>query len=219
MTKELLGTAGAATLAGQPARGRWRFLALAFGPPAVWTVAQTWLEWQEGRHPAPDIFSISALPVSQSVFTLVLPGLLALLSVLLVGIALTLWWRRGGAQPVQRLLIGLWVLLWLAGAAALFGTRANRAHLGPLAVVGTTATAKVLGTRARMPDLHQPGGSELILAVDGLEGPQQVQISDLAAAQLRPGDAIALRWAPGRYYGRYLVAWERAGGTGALGAE
>lgn len=162
---------------------------------------------------------MSALPASQSALMLVLPSLLAVLIVIAVGLLLALWWHRGGARPVQRLLAGVWIVLWLAGAAALWGARANRVELGPLAATGTAATATVLGTRPRMPSLHQPGGSELILAVDGWEGPQQVQVSDLAAAQLRTGDALVLRWAPGRYYGRYLVAWERAGAPGAANAE
>ena len=174
-------------------------------------MARSWLEWREGRHPAPDVFSMSVVHTQQTAWTLLLPSLLTVLGVLLLGVLLALWWRRGGARVVQKLLAGLWVLLWLAGVAALFVAQANRAELGPSMVTATAANARVLGIRPRTPNLRQLGGSELILQVEGLGGAQQVQITDLAAAQLRSGDTLALRWALGRYYGRYLVAWARAG--------
>lgn len=213
MTEPESHDAGAASSLGTVTTSPRRFLALAVGPPLVWAVMRSWLEWQEGKYPKPDVFSMSALPVSQSPFSLLLPSLIAVLGIVVIGGLLAVWWRHGGARPVRRVLAGGWVLLWLAGAVALVGARANRAGLGPLATGATSATAQVLGTRPRLPNLRQPGGSELILEVAGLQRPQQVQISDLAAAQLRTGDAITLRWALGRYYGRYLLAWSPTNGA------
>lgn len=177
------------------------------------------LDWHAGRSPVPDVFAMSDVPPQQTAWALLLPSVLTALGLVLAAALLALWWRRGGASAVKKLLAGVWLLLWLAGSAALLLGQANRAPLGPAMASATAAQARVLGTRPRKPSLRQPGGSELILHVQGLERPQQVQISDRAAAQLKPGDALALRWSAGRYYGRYLVAWERAGLASAAAAS
>ena len=192
------------------ATSRWRTAFLLFGPPALWAMARSWLDWQGGRDGSPDVFALSAVPVQPTAWALLLPGLLTLLGVLLAAGLLALWWRRGGAAAVKRVLAGLWTLVWLAGTLALFVAQKNLEQLGTKVATVSEAQARVLGTRPRSASLRQPGGSELMLQVQGLEGVQQVQISDRAAAQLQPGDALALRWAAGRYYGRYLVAWTPA---------
>lgn len=179
-------------------------------------MARAWLDWQGGRHPTPEVFAMSEVPTQQTAWTLLLPSLITVLGLLMAGFLLVLWWRRGGSGAVKKLLASVWVSLWLAGTAALFMAQVNTAELGPAAATATSAPARVLGTRPRNPSLRSPGGSELILWVAGLTGPQQVQISDRAAAQLRPGDTLALHWAEGRYYGRYLVAWARAGSENAI---
>lgn len=187
-----------------------------FGPPALWAVARSWLDWQGGRHPTRDVFAMSEVPTQQTAWTLLLPSLITAVGLLTAGIFLAVWWRRGGSGAVKKLLAGAWVLLWLAGTAALFVGQSNLAELGPAAATATAAPARVLGIRPLNPSLRQAGGSELILRVQGMAGPQQVQISDRAAAQLRPGDALALRWAEGRYYGRYLVTWARVSAENAV---
>lgn len=179
-------------------------LALAFGPPIVFATARVWLQWEEGRHAQSPVFAISPLPAAGSVGVLFLPGLLAVAAVLLLVGALWLWWRRGGARAVQRVLLALWALLWLGGAGAVVLAHANTAQLAPL----PPEAARVLGLRPRMPTLRQLGGSEVILEFANRAGPQRVTVSDERVAHWAPGQRLRATLAHGRFYGLYLTGWE-----------
>ncbi len=185
-------------------RSRALVLALAFGPPIGFATARVWLKWEEGRHAQNPAFAISPLPAAGSVEALFLPGVLAVAAVLLVVAVLWLWWRRGGARAVQRVLLALWALLWLGGAGAVVVAHANTAQLVPL----PPEAARVLGLRPRMPTLRQLGGSEVILEFANQAGPLRVTIGDERAAHWAPGQRVRASLAHGRFYGLYLTGWE-----------
>ena len=58
------------------------------------------------------------------------------------------------------------------------------------------------------PSARSLGGTELVLQVAGLEIPQRLVLNDAKAASLKPGDALALQLAPGRFKGQFVVAWQ-----------
>ena len=179
---------------------------LAFGPPALLAAVRAWLEWLDGRHAPGPAFAIAPLPSSPSVLALFLPWLLAGVALALVAGLLWLWWRRGGARAVRRVLVALWVLLWLGGAGALWVSHANTEQCAPL----PAAQARVLGLRPRPPTLHQLGGSEVVLEVSSLAGAQLVRINDEGVALWHPGQRLRVVLAHGRFYGLYLTGWEAA---------
>ena len=193
-------------------RRRRAALALGFGPPIFLASVRAWLEWQDGRHPPTPAFSLAPLPVSDSVGALFLPWLLAALALVLMAGGLWWWWRRGGARAVQRLLLALWALLWVGGSGALWVAHANTAQLAPL----PAEQARVLGLRPRPPTLREVGGSEVVLAVAGLAGPQRVRINDDRVALWQPGQRLSAEFAQGRFYGLYLTGWEIQGPASVL---
>lgn len=178
-------------------------LALVVGPPVVLAGVRAWLEWQDGRSPSIPAFAIAPLPTSTSLWALFLPWLFAALALVLLAVLLQLWWRRGGSRSVQRALLALWVLLWLGGAGALIVSHANTAQLAPL----PAADAHVLGLRPLLPSVRQVGGSEVVLQVAALAGPQRVRIYDEEAALWQPGQRLRVALANGRFYGHYLTGW------------
>lgn len=203
----------------RPAGGgaRRALAALVFGPPAAVAALRAGLAWQDGRHAPSPAFALAPLPASASAWALLLPWLLAALALVLLAAVLRLWWRRGGARAVRRVLAASWVLLWSGAAGALWVAHANTGQLQPL----PDAQARVLGLRARAPTLHQMGGSEVVLGVDGLAGPplagpQRVRIEGDGAALWQPGQRLRVRLAQGRFYGLYLVGWEALGAAPAV---
>lgn len=191
--------------AGPASTGRVRtaLAALVFGPPAVLAALRAWLAWQDGRHPPAEAFALAPLP-PPSLAALFLPWVLGAVALLLCAALLALWWRRGGARAVRRLLGAAWALAWLAGVAGLWAAHANSGALQAL----PEGEARVLGLRARPATLHQEAGSELVLDVVGFAGPQRVRIAHAGPALWRPGERLRVRLARGRFYGLYLVGWE-----------
>ena len=185
-------------------RQRRAVLALVLGPPVLLAAVRTWLQWQDGRQAPTPAFAVAPLPVSASASALFLPWLLAAVALVLVAVGLRLWARRGGARAVQRVLLALWVLLWLGGAGWLVVSHANTAQLAPLPL----AEARVLGLRPLAPTARQPGGSEVILELSSQAGPQRVRIDDERAARWTPGQRLRASLAHGRFYGLYLTGWE-----------
>ena len=76
--------------------------------------------------------------------------------------------------------------------------------------------ARVLGLRPRPPTLREVGGSEVVLAVAGLAGPQRVRINDDRVALWQPGQRLSAEFAQGRFYGLYLTGWEIQGSASVL---
>ena len=184
-------------------RGRLPVLVLAFGSPFVWVAVRAWLKWLDGRHAPNPAFAIAPLPTSASLGALLLPWLFAAGALVLVAVLLRLWWRRGGARAVKGVLLALWVLAWLGGAAALFVAHANTEQLAPL----PPAELRVLGLRPRPATLRQVGGSEVVAEVSGLAGPQRLRIDDEHAALWQPGQRLRVVLAHGRFYGLYVTGW------------
>ncbi|MCO5103468.1 MAG: hypothetical protein M9919_05615 [Burkholderiaceae bacterium] len=178
---------------------------LAWGPPLLLACVRAWLQWQDGRHPPTPAFPVAPLPVSDSVAALFLPWLLGAVALLLLAVGLGWWGQRGGARAVQRVLLALWALLWLSGAGALWVSHANTSGLAPLPQEG----ARVLGLRPRPPTLHQPGGTEVVLALATYAGPQRVRIDDERVTLWQPGQRLRVGLAQGRFYGLYLTGWDR----------
>lgn len=175
-----------------------------FAPPALLTGLRWLLQWQEGRGPASTVLPLSpfagAQPLSAMLWQVAGP-LLALLV-----LALGLWWvrRRWGWPTVQRILLGLWVVVCLLGCAALLWRPYNLQGLQALAPV----QAQVLGQHAKMPNLRSTGGTELVLRVATLEPLQQILIDDPQAAQWQPGQTLQLQWARGRHSGLFVTGWQ-----------
>jgi hypothetical protein len=72
------------------------------------------------------------------------------------------------------------------------------------------ASARVVTARFKPASLRSLGGTELVLQVRGLEIPQRLLIDDARAAALKPGDALALQFAPGRFSGLFVTGWQAA---------
>jgi len=120
--------------------------------------------------------------------------------------------RRWGGALVRRLLLAGWVVLGVAGSAGLAVRHFNVQGLQPQ----PPAAAEVLGSRAQKPTERGPGGTLVVLRIAGWPQVQQVLIDDPAAAQWKPGQALRLDWATGRFSGRFVTGWQPAApGSGA----
>lgn len=180
--------------------------ALVFGPIVLWASVRAWVDWRAGQQEPKDAFAIAPLPVGQSVSDLLMPWALAALALLVCVGGLVYWWRHGGTKAVKRVLMLLWVLLWVGGAASQLVARANTDGLVPL----PDAQARVLGLRPRPPTLRQVGGSEVVLDVSGMAGPQLVRINDESVAQWHTGQRLRVVLERGRFYGLYVTRWDPA---------
>lgn len=175
-----------------------------FAPPAFLAGLRWLLQWQEGRSTSGPVLPLSPFAGVQSVSGMLWSLATPLLAILLL--VLAVWWarRRWGWAKVQPLLLVLWVLVCLAGAAALLWRQHNLQGLRPLPPV----QAQVLGSRYKKPNARSLGGTELVLRVATLEGLQQVLIDDPQAAQWQAGQALQLQWAQGRYSGWFVTGWQ-----------
>jgi hypothetical protein len=72
------------------------------------------------------------------------------------------------------------------------------------------ASARVVTARFKPASLRGLGGTELVLQVSGLEIPQRLLIDDARAVPLKPGDTLALQFAPGRFSGLFVTGWQAA---------
>lgn len=175
-----------------------------FAPPAFLAGLRWLLQWQEGRSSTGPVLPLSPFagtqPLSAMLWSLATP----LLAVLLLALGVWLARRRWGWAKVQPVLLGLWVLVCLAGVAALLWRQHNLQGLRPLPPV----QAQVLGSRHKKPNTHSAGGTELVLRVATLESLQQVLIDDPQAAQWPAGQWLQLQWAQGRYSGWFVTGWQ-----------
>lgn len=112
--------------------------------------------------------------------------------------------RRLGPRAQARLLAGLWLAAALAACA---GQLMHFFNLRGLVHQAEPLDARVLGSRAVRPSARGPGGTLVVLQVPGLPT-QQALIDDPTVAQLQPGQPLALRWARGRWSGRYVTGWQ-----------
>ena len=173
--------------------------------PLVAVVGLRWvLDWLEGRAAAPPAWRLAPFVGEQNPF-----GWLAAAGWALAGLALlalVAWWvrRRWGQRALARLLAALWLLAALVACAAQVIRFVNLRGLVPQA---EPLAARVLGSRSVAPSARGPGGTLLVLQVPGMPT-QQALVDDSAAARLQPGQPVALRWAGGRWSGRYVTGWQ-----------
>lgn len=175
-----------------------------FAPPAFLAGLRWLLQWQEGRSDSGPVLPLSPFAGAQSLSSMLWSLATPLLVVLLLALAVWLAQRRWGWPKVQPVLLGLWMLVCLAGAAALLWRQHNLQGLRPLPPV----QAQVLGSRHKKPNARSVGGTELVLRVATLEPLQQVLIHDPQAAQWQAGQTLQLQWAQGRYSGRFVTGWQ-----------
>jgi len=184
--------------------GAW----LAFGPLVAVAALRWVLAWWQGRAGDAPAWPLAPFVGTQDPFAWLHTAaavLAALALLVLLGWAVR---RRLGLRALWRLLAGLWVAAALAACTAQIMQFTN---LRGLVAQPQPLPARVLGSRQIAPSARGPGGTLLVLQLPG-EPTQQVLIDDPAAAQLATGQPLALAWATGRWRGRYVTGWQRAGG-------
>lgn len=200
--------------ADEPRRG-WtsqRTAWLLFGPPAFMVAVRWLLQLADDRQSA--LPALALAPVSTTAGPLELLWPVAVVLALLLAAALVI--RRLGWRRVMPVIGAAWLLLWLAGSGALLERHLNRQGLflqgmsASAAAPDARVTARVVSRRFKPPSLRGTGGTELVLQVAGLEIPQRLLIDDAQAAALKPGDALALQLAPGRFSGLFVTGWQAA---------
>lgn len=184
---------------------------LLFAPPAVLVGLRWVLERLNDRQPGTPALPLLPVSTPDGPLDLLWPVAATLVLLVLSGLLLRrLGWRR--AMP----LVGVvWVLLWLAGSAALLQRHLNERGLflhaaaAPGAVSNpASVTARVLASQFKPPSLRGVGGTELVLQVPGLDAPHRLLIYDPQAAQIRPGDTLALQFSRGRFSGQFVTDWQ-----------
>jgi len=176
---------------------------LLFAPPAF-MVGVSWilqlLTDRRGGTPA-----LPLAPVGTTTGTL---DLLWPVGLALIALAAVVWGlRRIGLRRALVALGAVWVLLWLGGSAAMLQRQLNRQGLLLHSSAAAPLTARVITSEFKPANLHSLGGTELVLQVSGLDIPRRLLINDPQATSLKPGDALALQLAPGRFSGLFVTGW------------
>lgn len=158
--------------------------------------------------PAPALLPVST---TGGPLELLWPVLVVLAGLLAAVLAL----RRIGWRRSLPLLGAAWLVLWLAGSAALLQRHFNREGLffqpgAGLSAAAPPVTARVVASQFKQPSLRSLGGTELVLQVSRLDIPQRLVLNDPRAALLKPGDALALQVMPGRFSGLFVTGWAPA---------
>ena len=186
---------------------------LLFAPPAVLVGLRWVLQLSADRLPGTPALPLAPVSVPSGWVELFWPLALAVLVLLAGGWLL----RRLGGQRAASLLGLLWVLLWLGGSAALLQRHLNEAGLflrdaaAPGQALHTGAVrAQVLSSQFKPPSLRSMGGTALVLQVPGLQEPHRLLLDAPQAAQIKPGDTLALAFSPGRFRGLFVTDWQVA---------
>jgi hypothetical protein len=195
---------------------RWTSLHTAwllFAPPAVLVGLRWVLQLLADRLPGTPALPLAPVSVPSGWVELFWPLALAVLVLLAGGWLL----RRLGGHRAASLLGLLWVLLWLGGSAALLQRHLNEQGLflydaaAPGQALRTGAVrAQVLSSQFKPPSLRSMGGTALVLQVPGLQGPHRLLLDAPQAAQIKPGDTLALAFSPGRFRGLFVTDWQVA---------
>lgn len=187
---------------------------LLFGPPAFMVAVRWLLQLADDRQSAAP--ALSLVPVSTTTGTLDLLWPVAVVLAVLMAAGLVM--RRMGWRRVMPVIGAIWLLLWLAGSGAMLQRHLNRQGLflqgisASAAVPGKriTLTAQVVTSKFKPPSLRGLGGTELVLQGRAMAIPHRLLIDDARAASLKPGDALTLQLAPGRYSGLFVTGWQAA---------
>lgn len=186
---------------------------LLFAPPALWVGLRAVLENLNERQPGPPALPLLPLTTPAGLLELLWPAAVVLALLVAFGLLLRrLGWRR--AMPVLGV---VWLLLWLGGSAAMLQRHLNEQGLflrdatTPGAMSNPAfVSARVLANQFKPPSLRGVGGSELVLQVSGLDAPHRLLLDDPQAVQIRPGDALVLQFARGRFSGLFVTDWQVA---------
>ena len=204
--------ASSASRISSASRTAWAWLL--FAPPAAVVGLRQLLQWQTERSATTPALALSPFAGAQDPWSwLPLLGW-AVLGVTVASVLARALQRRWGTRALQRTLVSAWVLLCVAGAAASLWGFFNVQGLQPLAPV----QAQLLGSRAQAPSVRGPGGTLLVLQVDGMAQPQQLLVDDPQVAQWPTGQRVQLQWTRGRSSGRFVTGWQ-ALPPGALPAQ
>ena len=179
---------------------------LLFGPPALMAVVRAFLQLLNDRENAISALPLSPVSITSGVMELLWP-VVVVLAVLVAGGLLL---RRLGWRRVMPFLGAVWLLLWLAGSAALVQRHLNRQglFLQDITLSAATDSARVVTSQFKPASLRSLGGTELVLKVKSLEIPQRLLINDAKASALKPGDVLALQLVPGRFGGLFVTGWQ-----------
>ncbi|WP_027994513.1 hypothetical protein [Simplicispira psychrophila] len=187
-----------------PAPSAQRTAWLLFAPPAALVGLRWLLQWQSDRRLQTPLLPLTPFAPPRDALTVLAPLLWGVVA-LCIALLATRWaGRRWGWRPVQRAGLALWLVLCVAGAGALGWHHLNLQGAQSLPPVA----AEVLGSHFTPPSARTAGGTQLIVQVTGLDGPQQVLIDDPQAAQWRPGQVLLLQWVRGRSSGLFVTGWQ-----------
>lgn len=185
-----------------------------FAPPALFAALRWSVQWLADRQPTLPAPALVPVSTASGMFDLLWPVALVVAVLLLVGgVVLRLGWRRCGPA----LAVG-WVLLWLAGSAALVQRVLNQdglvfstaAATGSAEATVPTVVARVLALQPKPVSLRSLGGTELVLQVADMPVPQRLLLNDPQASALKIGDGLALQLVPGRFSGLFVTDWQAA---------
>lgn len=186
---------------------------LLFAPPAVLVGLRWVLQMSTDRLPGTPALPLAPVSVPSGWVDLFWPLALAVLVLLAGGWLL----QRLGGHRAASLLGLLWVLLWLGGSAALLQRHLNEeglflrdADAPGQALRPGAVPARVLSSQFKPPSLRSMGGTALVLQVSGLQGPHRLLLEEPQAAQIKPGDTLALAVSPGRFRGLFVTDWQVA---------
>lgn len=180
---------------------------LAFAPLAA-VVGLRWvLAWLQDRAEAPPAWPLAPFVGTQDPWAWLHTAGWALAALAILVLAARFTRRRFGMPALVRLLGTLWIAAALAACAAQLAHFLNLRGLQPQP---EALAAQVLGSRAVAPSLHGAGGTLLVLQLHDEPGAQQALVDDRQAAALPAGQALALHWARGRWWGRYVTGWQSA---------
>ena len=188
-----------------PAQGAGQRVAwLLFGPIAAWVGLRWVLEWLKDRAAPPPAWAITPFVGTQDPWAWLRPTGIAIAVLVLLALLARAWARRHGTRLILRLLALAWLLLWLFACAAQLRGFLNLRDPLPQAPL----QAELLGVHGKEASLRSLGGQLWVLRLDGEDLPQQVLVSDAAAAQVPLHARLALHWVRGRWHGRYLSGWD-----------
>ena len=177
---------------------------LLFAPPAFMVGVSWILQLLTDRRGGTPALPLALVGTTTGTLDLLWPvaAALALLAAAVWGL------RRIGQRRTLVALAAVWVLLWLGGSAAMLQRQLNRNGLLLHSSAAAPVAARVITSQFKAANLHSLGGTELVLQVPGLDIPRRLLINDPQAAALRPGDALALQLAPGRFSGLFVTGWQ-----------
>ena len=185
---------------------------LIFGPPAFMVAVRWLLQLVDDRQNIMPALPLAPVSTTAGTLDLLWPVALALALLVAAGLVIhRLGWRR-----VMPVIGAAWLLLWLAGSGAQVARHLNRQGLFLQGMPATAAApqawvlARVVTTQFKPASLRSLGGTELVLQVGGLAIPRRLLIGEASAASLKPGDALALQLAPGRFNGLFVTGWQAA---------